>query len=136
MDSESDILRDSCAVFGCVTTEECAQYATIADTIFIALTALQHRGQESSGMVVADGKKFHVKTGMGLVTTAYGESISHLTGNMGVGHNRYSTAGSCTLESCQPFVVHTLYGKIAVAHNGQLVNSGKLRKEILKQVVL
>ena len=136
MDSASDILRDACAVFGCVTTDECAKYATVADTIFLGLTALQHRGQESSGMVISDGKKFLTKHGLGLVASAYDESITQLSGNLGIGHNRYSTVGTSSLQSCQPFVVHTLYGKIAVAHNGELVNSGKIRKNILKQIGL
>ena len=84
-------------------------------------------------MVTSDGHNMFVKKGMGLVANIYGEdSAKNLKGHMGIGHNRYSTAGKSEMINCQPFVVNTTHGKIAVAHNGELVNADSLRKRILK----
>ena len=91
------------------------------------------RGQESSGVVLSDGKDFSVKKGMGLVDSVYADITPSVRGYIGIGHNRYSTTGKSLELNCQPFVVHTNYGKIAVAHNGELVNAGKIRKTLLKQ---
>lgn len=90
------------------------------------------RGQESSGVVVAENGHFKIRKGMGLVSNVYTSELPALHGHIGIGHNRYSTAGSSSLLHCQPFVVHTTDGQIAVAHNGELVNSHKLRKALLK----
>jgi amidophosphoribosyltransferase len=136
-DDEKDVLRDECAIFACMASSpECVEHASIPEIIHLGLTALQHRGQESTGMVTADGNHFNAKHGMGLVANAYGDSLADLTGTMGIGHNRYSTAGEKNLKACQPFVMHTAYGRIAIAHNGELVNAKQLRKKILKQVGL
>ena len=87
-------------------------------------------------MVTSNGKDMFVKKGMGLVANVYGpESMKHLAGHMGIGHNRYSTAGKSEIVNCQPFVVNTIHGKIAVAHNGELVNAQSLRKRILRHGV-
>ena len=137
-DADEDVLRDECAVFACVASSpECVKHVAIPEIIHLGLTALQHRGQESTGMVTADGNRFTAKHGMGLVANAYGDSLAELGGGtMGIGHNRYSTAGETNLKACQPFVMHTAYGRIAIAHNGELVNAALLRKKILKQVGL
>ena len=84
-------------------------------------------------MVTSDGHNMHVKKGMGLVANIFGQDTAKsLVGHMGIGHNRYSTAGKSEMVNCQPFVVNTTHGKIAVAHNGELVNANSLRKRILK----
>lgn len=85
-------------------------------------------------MVASDGKDIHVKKGMGLVANVFDpDSLKKLSGHIAIGHNRYSTEGKSEMINCQPFVVNTTYGKIAVAHNGQLVNAKSLRKRLLKQ---
>uniref|UniRef100_T2MEF1 Amidophosphoribosyltransferase n=1 Tax=Hydra vulgaris TaxID=6087 RepID=T2MEF1_HYDVU len=128
-----DVLKDSCAVFGCSVSRECLNETNVFSTIYLGLIALQHRGQESSGMVLSDGKEFSVKKGMGLVDSVYADVTPNEKGYIGIGHNRYSTTGKSLVLNCQPFVVHSNYGKIAVAHNGELVNAGKIRKSLLKQ---
>ena len=91
------------------------------------------RGQESSGMVTSDGQEMFSKKGMGLVGNVFTQdSMKNLAGHMGIGHNRYSTAGKSDVINCQPFVVDTVHGKIAVAHNGELVNAKSLRQRVLK----
>ncbi|XP_052016089.1 LOW QUALITY PROTEIN: amidophosphoribosyltransferase-like [Apodemus sylvaticus] len=102
----------------------------------IALVGLQHRGQESAGIVTSDGSsvtKFRVHKGMGLVNHVFTEdNLKKLyVSNLGIGHTRYATTGKCELENCQPCVVETLHGKI-VAHNGELVNAARLRKKLLR----
>ena len=126
-----DVLRDECAVFGCVSKPPLSSAVSVKEIIYLGLLALQHRGQESSGMVLHDGKEMVSKKGMGLVSNVYAELPTSLEGDMGIGHNRYSTAGNSSLLNAQPFVVHTVHGQIAVAHNGQLVNAAKLREGIL-----
>lgn len=129
----SDILRDACAIFGCATTKKCSQFASVVDTLYLGLMALQHRGQESSGMVTSDGTSFKTMKGMGLVSSVYTQSTADSReGHIGIGHNRYSTSGTSTLLNCQPFVVHTEYGRIAVAHNGEIVNAKIVRQRLLK----
>lgn len=84
--------------------------------------------------MVSSGRKFSVKKGMGLVSNVFDDlCIENLKGSIGIGHNRYSTYGTCSLLHCQPFVIHTSQGKIAVAHNGQLVNAHKIRARLLKK---
>ena len=91
-------------------------------------------GQESAGIVTNDGKRFHQHKGMGLMNYVFQEQhIKSLPGNMGIGHTRYSTAGSSELVNCQPFVVDTIHGHMAVGHNGELVNAKALRKKVLLQ---
>lgn len=96
--------------------------------------ALQHRGQESAGIVTSLGKcakSFNVKKGMGMINNIFNdESIRRLKGNLGIGHTRYSTSAASEEVNCQPFVVHTAHGAMAVAHNGQLVNCESLRRNV------
>ena len=84
-------------------------------------------------MVTHDGKEMFVKKGMGLVSNVFGPGTAQLlSGHMGIGHNRYSTTGKSEMENCQPVVIDTMHGKIAVAHNGEIVNAASLRKRLLK----
>lgn len=101
---------------------------------FTGLVALQHRGQESAGIVTSKGlcaKSFHVHKGMGMISNIFNdENIRRLRGNLGIGHTRYSTSAASEEVNCQPFVVHTAHGALAVAHNGELVNTESLRKMV------
>jgi amidophosphoribosyltransferase len=100
---------------------------------YYGLFALQHRGQESAGMVTAEGSNqhFNIHRGMGLVSQVFGEKeLTGLKGCRSIGHVRYSTSGSTTLKNAQPFVVDCARGQLAIAHNGNLVNAAPLREEL------
>ena len=120
----SDELREECGIFGIYGKPEAAQ------STFLGLYALQHRGQESSGMAVSDGKNIAVHRAMGLVSEAYeqGECIKQLNGHIAIGHNRYSTTGTSNVFNAQPFMVNYKRGQLATAHNGNLTNTGQLRQ--------
>lgn len=99
-----------------------------APLLYRGLFALQHRGQEGAGIVVADGEAVRSVKGLGLLPEAIGrKDWSHLTGHIGIGHVRYSTTGSTRVQNVQPLVVECVDGIWAVAHNGNLVNAGELR---------
>ena len=105
-----------------------------AELTYYGLYALQHRGQESSGIATADGKKIRVFTGMGRVSNVFTEgSLSGLTGHMAIGHNRYSTAGSSRIANAQPILVGNDSETIAIAHNGNIVNATPLYQELVEQ---
>lgn len=93
------------------------------------------RGQESAGIVTSEGKckkSFHVHKGMGMINNIFNDdSMKKLKGNLGIGHTRYSTSAASEEVNCQPFVVHSQHGALAVAHNGELVNCESLRKMVL-----
>ncbi len=117
--------RESCGVFGVYGHEEAAKL------VYFGLYALQHRGQESAGIVSSTGKAVYEHKQMGLVTEVFNEDIlNRLTGRMAMGHVRYSTTGSSVLKNAQPFVVHHSGKTIAIGHNGNLVNSQRLRREL------
>jgi amidophosphoribosyltransferase len=100
---------------------------------YYGLFALQHRGQESAGIVAADGahQPFNIHRGMGLVAQVFSErDLQQLKGNRAIGHVRYSTTGSSTLKNAQPLVVDCARGQLAIAHNGNLVNAAVLREEL------
>ncbi|HJA11347.1 MAG TPA: amidophosphoribosyltransferase [Candidatus Mediterraneibacter merdipullorum] len=125
---QSDRIREACGVFGVFDTEG----GDAAHSIYMGLCALQHRGQESCGIAVCDtgGPKGNIccHTGMGLVNEVFREEdIKKLSGNLGVGHVRYSTTGAPTLQNAQPLVLNYIKGTLALAHNGNLVNAQKLR---------
>jgi len=127
----SDTLREECGVFGMYDFSG----KDVASSIYYGLLSLQHRGQESCGIAVSDtnGPKRSVKSikNMGLVNEAFShEDIEHLSGNIGVGHVRYSTAGSSTRENAQPLVLNYVKGTLALAHNGNLINAPELRHEL------
>lgn len=119
-------MREACGVFGIYAPDE-----DIARLTYFALFALQHRGQESAGIAVSDGKRIQVYARMGLVSQVFDEeSLSQLTGYIAIGHNRYSTTGSSRICNAQPLLVGSGEGMIAVAHNGNITNSEPLFKEL------
>jgi amidophosphoribosyltransferase len=119
--------RDKCGVIGAVGN------SPVATDIYYALRIVQHRGQESAGIAVFDGE-IKVKKGMGLAHEVFSkEDLQDLGGNSGMGHVRYSTTGSSAIENAQPISCTTEYGGIALAHNGDIVNSEALRKELQKR---
>jgi amidophosphoribosyltransferase len=102
-----------------------------ANMVYLGLYALQHRGQESSGIVSSDGKGLISHRQMGLVADVFKEDvIKRLEGSSAIGHNRYSTTGQSHLKNAQPFVVEYSQGPIAISHNGNLVNGTLLREEL------
>ncbi|MFN0068773.1 MAG: amidophosphoribosyltransferase [Limisphaerales bacterium] len=117
--------RHYCGVFGIYG------HPNAAELTYYGLYALQHRGQESAGIVTSDGKLFRKHLGMGLVPQIFtGEILHGLVGPMAVGHTRYSTTGSSNLQNAQPLVVNCARGPIAIAHNGNLTNAAGLRVEL------
>jgi len=120
-----DKFHDECAVFGVYGHEEAANLT------YLGLYALQHRGQEASGIVAGDGEHVFVQKGMGLVADIFHKSVlEKLPGHMAVGHNRYSTAGGNDLKNVQPLTVNFALGNLALAHNGNLINAQMLRHEL------
>jgi amidophosphoribosyltransferase len=118
-------LREECGIFAIVAHPEAARLT------YLGLYALQHRGQESAGIVSSDGAKLHQQKGMGYVAEVFDEScLEHLDGDSAIGHVRYSTAGESALANAQPILVDGWRGPIALAHNGNLVNAGTLRREL------
>lgn len=127
----ADNLHEECGVFGIYDFDG----KDVASTIYYGLFALQHRGQESCGIAVSEtsGPKGKVTShkGMGLVNDVFTqENLSELHGDIGVGHVRYSTAGSSTRENAQPLVLNYVKGTLALAHNGNLINAKELRREL------
>lgn len=120
-----DKFHDECAVFGIFGHREAANLT------YLGLYALQHRGQEGSGIVSGDGDLMYAEKGMGLVADIYTKSaLKRLPGYMAIGHNRYSTAGSSTHKNVQPLTVNFALGNLALAHNGNLINATMLRNEL------
>ena len=114
-----------CGVFGVYG------HPKAANLTYYGLYALQHRGQESAGIVSCDGQQFRVHKGMGLAPQVFdGKILQGLAGHMAVGHNRYSTTGSSHLRNAQPLTVDCARGQIAIAHNGNLTNAMQLREEL------
>ena len=98
---------------------------------YLALYALQHRGQESAGISTSDGELIHTKKSMGHVADIFTEPVlQDLPGSLAIGHTRYSTAGDTVERNAQPFSVHCNKGRIAVAHNGNITNAAELRKDL------
>lgn len=123
-------MHEECGVVGVSLNEE----TSAALSIYYALYALQHRGQEAAGISVNDGTHIHTQKGMGLVPEVFKtEDINGIKGSMGIGHVRYSTTGSSKIENCQPLLVSFKNKDIAIAHNGNLVNSKELREELEKE---
>ena len=114
-----------CGVFGVYG------HPNAAELTYYGLYALQHRGQESAGIVTSDGKQFRGHKGMGLVSQVFqGEVLQQLPGQIAIGHTRYSTTGSSHLRNAQPLTVDCARGQIAIAHNGNLTNAAALREEL------
>jgi amidophosphoribosyltransferase len=119
-------MRESCGVFGVY-----ASGINVAQTVFFALFALQHRGQESAGIAVTDGDGIKLHTNMGLVSQAFTENdLALLKGYIGIGHNRYSTTGSSRPVNAQPIIAKADGLTIALAHNGNILNFELLRDEL------
>jgi len=117
--------RHYCGVFGIYG------HPNAAELTYYGLYALQHRGQESAGIVTCHEGRFYKHHGMGLVPQVFSGSVLHeLAGNMAVGHTRYSTSGSSHIRNAQPLTVDCKRGQIAVAHNGNLTNAAALRDEL------
>jgi len=124
-------LHESCGIFGVYAPNE-----DVARLTFFALFALQHRGQESAGIATTDGKSLQVYAKMGLVSQVFDEdSLSRLSGDIAIGHNRYSTRGSSRLSNAQPIIVGRGSDSIAIAHNGNIVNTEHLFEELSDQGV-
>jgi len=127
----SESPKEECGVIGIFAPNE-----DVARMTFFGLYALQHRGQEAAGMAVADGQVMSMHKGVGFVSRVFTpESMADLKGHYAIGHTRYSTTGSSSLRNAQPFMIETIHGPLALAHNGNLVNSAELRQELMEQGV-
>lgn len=121
--------REECGVVGVYTPGGEASHLA-----FFGLFALQHRGQESAGIAAADGETISVHVDMGLVTQIFRERDFYpLSGELAIGHTRYSTTGSSQLCNAQPIVVDGYHGQLALAHNGNIINSLQLKKQLERQ---
>jgi len=122
-----DVPREECGVVGISSAE-----GHVAQQAFFGLFALQHRGQEAAGIAVADGAMARLHKDVGLVGQVFTpETLAPLTGMHAIGHTRYSTTGAPGARNAQPFLVETMFGPLALAHNGNLVNSSSLRADLL-----
>lgn len=120
-----DHFRDGCGIFGVHGVEAAAQ------PVYLGLYALQHRGQESSGIVASDGQSVTFHRAMGLAADVFTSArLEGLPGHLAIGHNRYSTAGDSVLRNAQPILVSYHGGQLAVAHNGNIVNALELKREM------
>jgi len=121
-------MNEECGVFGVYNHAETPQL------IYYGLHALQHRGQESAGIVTSDHRCFTHHRGMGLVTEVFNnENLSELKGMMGIGHVRYSTTGESAVQNAQPLIFKYRGGELAIATNGNLVNAVQIRNQLEKQ---
>lgn len=125
LDEAGDKFRDECGVFGIYG------HPDAANLTYLGLYALQHRGQESAGIVSWNGSRILVEKGMGYVNDLFDEArLAKLPGTSAIGHVRYSTTGESRLENAQPIVYNTNKGPLAVGHNGNLVNADEIRAEL------
>src|SRR5436190_5117880 len=123
-----DKFKDECGVFGIFGHPEASNMT------YLGLYALQHRGQESAGIASSDGEQIRLSRAMGYVAdTIDGDTLAHLPGPMSIGHVRYSTAGESHLSNAQPILIDCAHGQIAICHNGNLVNAGELREQLVQQ---
>ena len=126
---EDDTLHEECGVFGVWNLPDAAAVTALA------LHALQHRGQEATGIVSFDGVRFHQQRGLGLVADNFGDArvIASLPGRHAVGHNRYATTGDTILRNVQPLYADFEFGGFAVAHNGNLTNALALKRALVRR---
>ena len=129
-----DKLHEECGVFGIWSND----INGVAEDIYYGLVALQHRGQESAGIVVCDTKgplgNVCIHKGMGLVSEIFDKNImANLRGNIGIGHVRYSTTGESMIENAQPVFLNYLKGTLALAHNGNITNADEIRNELIEK---
>src|SRR5438477_2011968 len=124
-EDDDDRFHDECGVFAIFGHPESANLT------YLGLHALQHRGQESAGIVTSDGQQLFAHRAMGLVQDAFTqEQLGKLPGRVSIGHVRYSTAGGSHLRNAQPFAVDYAQGSLAVCHNGNLTNADDVRAEL------
>jgi amidophosphoribosyltransferase len=125
----SDHPRESCGVFGIFGDPKAAEHT------YLGLYALQHRGQESSGIAASNGDEIVLHKDMGLVWSVFSSPyvMPKLAGSSAIGHNRYSTTGSSGLKNAQPLLIQFKGGQLAAAHNGNLVNAAELRRSMEEQ---
>ena len=129
LDPSLDKFKDECGVFGVFSNSP----LDVAGMTYYGLYALQHRGQESAGIAVADGEEVDIHKGLGLITEAFSkEDLNKLKGHIAIGHVRYSTTGSTKVENAQPLLATSKLGPVAMAHNGNLVNADVIR-ELLEE---
>ncbi|MCL2428642.1 MAG: amidophosphoribosyltransferase [Alphaproteobacteria bacterium] len=128
-DADDDKLHEECGVIGLWDVPDAAAVTALG------LHALQHRGQEATGIVSFDGARFHSHKGLGLVGDNFGDAkvIASLPGEIAVGHNRYATTGDTVLRNVQPLYADFEFGGFAVAHNGNLTNAHVLRRELVRR---
>ncbi len=127
-DTDDEHFHDECGVVGVFGHPEAANLT------YLGLYALQHRGQESTGIVSADQGQLHTQRGMGRVAEVFGvEELGRLPGSQAIGHVRYSTAGGSVLRNTQPIFINYRHGAFAVGHNGNLVNAGALREQLERE---
>ena len=137
----NDKIKDQCGVFGIYGPsperrrgdgiKAGKRKINVAQATYLGIYALQHRGEESAGIAVSDGEQILCHRGMGLVSQAFDDSIlDSLKGHIAIGHTRYSTAGESTLANAQPILVNYKNGQLAMAHNGNLINSESLHREL------
>lgn len=123
---ENDKFREECGIFGVFSRE-----LEVAPLIYYGLIALQHRGQESAGIAVSNGREILQKKGLGLVDEVFrGYNLEELKGVLGIGHVRYSTFGGSSLVNAQPLTFKCRLGNLSLAHNGNLVNAGEIREQL------
>ena len=121
-------MHEECGIFGIYNHPQAAKLS------YLGLFALQHRGQESAGIVVSDGSNLAAHRGLGLVDKVFNEEIlKSLPGKLAIGHNRYSTTGSPSLANMQPLLISFFGEGIALSHNGTLINAGQLREDLESQ---
>jgi amidophosphoribosyltransferase len=127
--ADDDTLHEECGVFGVWNVPDAAAVTALG------LHALQHRGQEATGIVAFDGARFNSHRGMGLVGDNFGDRrvIERLGGNIAIGHNRYATTGDTILRNVQPLYADFEFGGFAVAHNGNLTNAHVLRRALVRR---
>ena len=124
-DWSDDKPKDECGVFSIFGHPQAAELT------YLGLRALQHRGQESAGIVVSDSESFSYHRAMGLVADIFdSEILAKMSGDIAIGHNRYSTAGSSRIENAQPLIRQYKRGPLAIAHNGNLINAFRIRSDL------
>ncbi|MFZ6027880.1 MAG: amidophosphoribosyltransferase [Chloroflexota bacterium] len=123
--------REACGIIGIFAPNE-----DVARMAFFGLFALQHRGEEAAGIAVSDGRTIRMHKDLGLIAQVFTpQNLEPLKGHYAIAHTRYSTTGSPTIRNAQPVLIETQYGPLAVAHNGNLINTAALRSELLHRGV-
>jgi amidophosphoribosyltransferase len=123
--------QHECGVIGIYAPSE-----DVARMAFFGLYALQHRGQEAAGIAVSDGASIRMHKDIGLVAQVFApHNLAPLAGHFAIGHTRYSTTGSSSIRNAQPFLIETMHGPVALAHNGNLINTAELRRALLQRGV-